>query len=80
MANGLCDSYCDGCVFSQRENGAGGMRLCTYYFVTDIRRPCPAGQGCTVKQTGKKVKKWSYEHQHGWDTAHKKAAKRRVHE
>ena len=27
----------------------GGMIYCNFYFMTGQRRPCPAGDGCTVK-------------------------------
>ncbi len=29
-------------------------QICSYYIDTGIRRPCPAGAGCTVADTGKK--------------------------
>lgn len=69
MANGLCDRYCDGCVFCQRSAGGGGYRICTFYLSTNTRRPCPAGDGCIVKQKGKKLSKWCYENNVAWDKA-----------
>lgn len=72
----VCDDYCIGCVFNQNASG-DKQTCCTFYLVTDIRRPCPAGAGCTVRKLGKKIGKWSYEHQHGWETAKLKGEARR---
>jgi hypothetical protein len=68
MADGVCDSYCKGCVFNQNCSG-DFVTLCVYYLVTNVRRPCPAGQGCTVKQTGRKLNKWGYENNVKWKEA-----------
>lgn len=68
MANGICDDFCEGCVFNQNVSGDWST-CCVYYLVTNIRRPCPAGAGCTVKKTGKKVSKWSYEDNNTWKQA-----------
>ncbi len=50
-----CTKHCIGCAFQQAinggSNGAGGYLSCAYYFMTDKRRPCPAGDGCTVKMS-----------------------------
>jgi hypothetical protein len=40
--------------------------LCVYYLKTDIRRPCPAGEGCTVKQKGRKKGAWEYQNDSQW--------------
>jgi len=32
--------------------------ICSYYLITGIRRPCPAGSGCTVADTGRKLRPW----------------------
>lgn len=53
---GLCDSFCKGCVYEVYATHE--QKMCNYYIATGIRRPCPAGTGCTVKKTGKKVGKW----------------------
>lgn len=41
---------CDGCYYF------GGrwetVKCCNYYLLTDHRRPCPAGKGCTVRRDG----------------------------
>lgn len=55
----VCDSFCNGCIFKGSCNG--GMPMCEYFLITDKRRPCPAGTGCTVKQTGRKRQKWRNE-------------------
>lgn len=49
-----CDWYCKGCIY--RGGQSGLIKCCNYYLITNKRRPCPAGDGCTVrrlrKQTG----------------------------
>lgn len=32
--------------------------MCNYYLITGIRRPCPAGSGCTVADAGRKLRPW----------------------
>lgn len=68
MANGICDSYCKDCAFGQYASG-DWMMICTYFLSTGIRRPCPAGEGCTVKQKGRKIHKWCYEDSVQWRKA-----------
>ena len=51
--DGVCDKYCKGCVYFSQVNGT--IHYCAFYLDTGIRRPCPAGKGCTVK-TRKKVR------------------------
>jgi hypothetical protein len=41
-------SYCDGCVYNGSLSG-GSLRCCNYILMRDRRRPCPPGDGCTVK-------------------------------
>lgn len=77
MANGLCDSYCNKCVYASGVNGFAHYTVCNYYLITGIRRPCQAGDGCIVKQTGKKVSRWSYENNNAWETVKRNAKKRR---
>lgn len=57
MANGICDSYCKGCDYNQRCTG-DWQTICVYYLATGKRRPCPAGEGCTVKTTKRKYSMW----------------------
>lgn len=66
MANGLCDKFCGNCVYCQRTNGEGGFRICTYFLTTGIRRPCPAGTGCTVKKVGRAKSAWAYRNASEW--------------
>lgn len=52
----ICTEYCDGCSFRYMIGGAF-VRCCNYYFVTNQRRPCPAGDGCTVRMARKEDQK-----------------------
>lgn len=61
----ICDSYCDGCIFKGILQS--DLRVCNYFLATKIRRPCPAGKGCTVKQTGKKKYGWALEYDATWE-------------
>ena len=52
----VCDAYCRGCIYCF-DYGSGGFVMCEYAIQTGERRPCKAGEGCTVrvkrKYTGK---------------------------
>ena len=61
---GICDSFCKGCWYNKLASG--DQTLCTYFLETGIRRPCPAGTGCTVKQTGRRLGKWQLERDETW--------------
>lgn len=63
--NGVCDKYCKDCVYNNLAVGED-IVLCTYYFKTNTRRPCPAGTGCTVKKTGKKSGAWTDARKRDW--------------
>lgn len=65
MAKGLCDHYCIGCLYNIITCG-GTCSICTYYLDTGNRRPCPAGTGCTVKQTGRRNGAWRHKNDHTW--------------
>ena len=41
------NNYCEGCIFFRGDFEIN--RCCNYYIDTDKRRPCPPGEGCTVK-------------------------------
>lgn len=69
----VCDRFCDGCVFLAWANG--NCRVCEYFFCTGQRRPCPAGTGCIVKQTGKKKTNWRYEADRTWKNKEKREKK-----
>ena len=47
----LVDDYCIGCAFRRCLSQFG--YCCDYIEVMGMRRPCPAGAGCTVKRIGK---------------------------
>ena len=51
----MSKSYCDNCVYSSLLNGLN-TRCCNYFLATGQRRPCPPGEGCTVK-VGREVKR-----------------------
>lgn len=51
----MAKSYCDNCVYSCVLNGLA-TRCCNYFLATGQRRPCPPGEGCTVK-VGREVKR-----------------------
>ena len=42
------DKFCDDCYYCVNFR-SGGMRCCNYLIMTNQRRPCPPGEGCTVK-------------------------------
>ena len=48
----VCDSYCRDCDY--HGYGDGWTILCLYLFREGKIRPCPAGNGCTVKKVKKK--------------------------
>lgn len=49
------DAYCDKCVY--RKILTCGLAYCSYLLDTERRRPCPPGEGCTVKVTRKVYRK-----------------------
>lgn len=65
MANGICDKFCKGCIYSNLAAGED-ILCCVYYLKTNIRRPCPAGSGCTVKETGRKKGAWQHQNDAEW--------------
>ena len=72
---GVCNSYCNGCIYL--GYATGDMKLCEYMLKTDKRRPCPAGTGCTVKQTGDRKLPWRAEADETWKVNQKKPKKRK---
>lgn len=44
----VCSAYCDGCTFRKKFT-AWDLLYCDYLFMSGERRPCPAGDGCTVR-------------------------------
>ena len=51
----MSKSNCDNCVYSGVLS-ASATRICNYIFITNKKRPCPPGEGCTVK-VARKVKR-----------------------
>ena len=49
----MAKNYCDDCVYGGVITGLK-TRCCNYFLATGQRRPCPPGEGCTVK-VGRKV-------------------------
>lgn len=46
---------CDGCWYFRGNSDYD--RCCCYYLITNIRRPCPPGKGCTVRVNMSMAKK-----------------------
>ena len=65
MAN-VCDGFCKGCAFYEPYSVT-----CNYFLKTGQLRPCPAGTGCTVKETGKHRSAWRHESDATWKNATK---------
>ncbi len=42
----MAKNYCDDCIYYKAITSE---RFCSYLLDTDKRRPCPPGEGCTVK-------------------------------
>lgn len=62
---------CKGCAYAALLSG---MWCCDYLSMTGHRRPCPPGEGCTVRKEGDLTKKGSaFMKRRGWDTAEAKA-------
>lgn len=55
----MVDDYCGDCVYLTKMSGAGETKIpaCVYILETGMRRPCPAGKNCKVKEIGKRVPK-----------------------
>lgn len=52
--------HCQGCVHLGMVGG--GFGCCDYIFHAGKRRPCPFGDGCTVKQIGKRKRAYTVTH------------------
>ena len=53
---GVCTKYCDQCVYRKSITG-GWWPYCDYLCMTGKPRPCPAGDGCTVRVTRRVYRK-----------------------
>ena len=47
---GVCTKYCEACVYRKVFTG-GWHPYCDYLCMVGKPRPCPAGDGCTVRST-----------------------------
>ncbi|WP_297301122.1 hypothetical protein [uncultured Oscillibacter sp.] len=62
---------CKGCAYAALLSGAW---CCDYLSMTGHRRPCPPGEGCTVRKEGYLTKRGSaFMKRRGWDTEKAKA-------
>ena len=62
---------CKGCAYAALLSGAW---CCDYLSMTGHRRPCPPGEGCTVRKEGYLTKRGSaFMKRRGWDTEKEKA-------
>lgn len=62
---------CKGCAYAALLSGAW---CCDYLCMTGHRRPCPPGEGCTVRKEGDLTKKGSaFMKRREWDTEKAKA-------
>lgn len=50
-----CSAYCNGCVYKGIVQGH--VPCCNYILMEDKRRPCPPGEGCTVKKTNREAQR-----------------------
>lgn len=50
----VCDAHCGGCIHLTEVCWGGLSMACYYRINTGKKRPCPAGKGCTVKETGER--------------------------
>ena len=53
---GVCTKYCDACVYRKVFTG-GWHPYCDYLCMVGKPRPCPAGDGCTVRSTRRVYRK-----------------------
>lgn len=68
------NSYCKGCIYCTKLS----VGLCCEYFLkTNKRRPCPAGSGCTVKETGRNSSAWRHENEAAWEKVQKERERER---
>lgn len=53
---GVCTKYCDACIY-RKNLTSGAITYCDYICMTGNKRPCPAGDGCTVRTTRRVYRK-----------------------
>lgn len=54
-----CTKRCEKCIYSKKFNSMS-LPYCDYLCMTGKIRPCPAGDGCTVRTTRKEDQKGEY--------------------
>lgn len=47
---GLVTEYCRNCAFAAIDDDTHAPEACGYFIITGKQRPCPAGEGCTVRK------------------------------
>lgn len=52
----VCTKYCDACIY-RKTFTSGATPFCDYLCMTGKQRPCPAGDGCTVRSTRRVYRK-----------------------
>lgn len=52
----MAKNFCSDCVY-RGVLSASTTQVCNYIFVTHKKRPCPAGEGCTVKVVRKRSRR-----------------------
>ncbi len=68
---GLCVVSCKGCAYAVLLSG---VWCCDYLQIAGHRRPCPPGEGCTVRKAANLTKKGSaFMKRREWDTDKAKA-------
>ena len=45
---GVCTKWCDACIY-RKSFTSGSIPYCDYLCMTGKKRPCPAGDGCSVR-------------------------------
>lgn len=53
---GVCTRYCDPCIYRKKFQ-SGALPYCDHLCMTGKPRPCPAGDGCTVRVTRRVYRK-----------------------
>ena len=73
---GVCTKYCDACVYRKSITG-GWSPYCDYLFMVGTIRPCPAGDGCTVRVTRRVYRKRALTEQEKAQRAERKRERNR---
>ena len=57
----LVDEYCEGCTYLTEIHYDDVRSACYYNVITDRKKPCKCGKGCTEKRTGMREKPRPFE-------------------